>query len=512
MATATAPQVGDPPEGPAEPRPRETGVVVVGTGFAGLGMAIRLQQSGWRDFVVLEQAGDIGGTWRDNTYPGCMCDVPSHLYSFSFAPNANWSCTYPKQAEIWEYLRDCARRFGVVPHIRFGHRMLSARWDAASSRWLVETDHGAFAARFLVLGTGSLSDPRMPDVPGLDTFGGTLFHSARWRHDHDLRGERVAVVGTGASSIQLIPQVQPLARTLTVFQRTPAWILPHPNRGLTAAERWISRHVPGALRMRRLGVYMVRELLALGYTVDPRLTAGLERLGRQHLRLQVKDPALRAKLSPRYRMGCKRLLISNDFYPAMTQPNVELVTDRIVAVTPHGVRTADGRERAVDTIIVGTGFHVTDMPVAGFVFGRDGRSLEDSWAGSPEAYLGTTIAGFPNLFFLNGPNVGIGHTSLVFMIEGQIEYALAAMLQARRHGWRALEVRADAQARYNAAVQRRMQRTVWVTGGCQSWYLDRNGRNSTLWPSVTWPFRQRTKRFDAEAYVVERAAPVALTA
>lgn len=512
MATVTAPRAAISAPERAARAPVETGVVIVGSGFAGLGMAIRLRQAGWRDFVVLEQGEDVGGTWRDNTYPGCMCDVPSHLYSFSFAPNADWSCTYPKQAEIWEYLRRCAGRFGVTPHLRFGHQVTSARWDASASRWVVDTNRGAFNARFLVLGVGSLSEPRMPDIAGIDSFRGTLFHSARWRHDHDLSGERVAVVGTGASAIQFIPEVQPRARTLTVFQRTPAWVLPHPNRDLTHAERWVSRRVPGALKTRRFGVYMAREMLALGLTVDPRLMTGLEALARQHLRTQVRDPALRAKLTPQYRIGCKRILISNDFYPAMTRDNVELVTDRIVAVSEHGVRTADGRERPVDTIIVGTGFHVTDMPAAGYVFGRDGRSLGDTWQGSPQAYLGTTIAGFPNLFFLNGPNVGIGHTSLVFMIEGQIDYALDAMLLAHRQGLRSIEVRADVQARYNAAVQRRMRRTVWVTGGCASWYIDRNGRNSTLWPSVTWPFRRRTRRFDARAYVLQRGAPVALTA
>ena len=495
-------------DGGGERHPRGTDVLIVGTGFSGLGMAIRLLESGHDDFVVLERGDDVGGTWRDNTYPGCACDVPSHLYSFSFAPNPDWTRTYPSQAEIWRYLRDCADRFNVRPHIRFGHTMTGARWDAPARRWIVDTDHGAFAARFLVLGTGPLSEPRMPQIPGIERFRGTLFHSARWRHDHDLRGERVAVVGTGASSIQFVPQIQPLVSQLTLFQRTPAWILPHPNRSLTRAEHWLARHVPGFERLRRLGIYLSREMLVLGLTVDPRYIALLEAVARRHLHAQVSDPQLRERLTPHYRLGCKRLLISNDFYPALTQPNAELVTERLVEVREHSVVTDDGVERSVDTIIVGTGFHVTDMPVADVVIGREGRSLAHDWQGSPQAYLGTSVAGFPNFFFLTGPNTGLGHTSLVYIIESQIAYVLDAIDGARRHRVDTLEVRPEVQAAFNDEVQRRMQRTVWMRGGCASWYIDSRGRNTTLWPSFTLPFHERTRRFDASRYVLRRA-PVA---
>ena len=481
-------------------------VVIVGSGFSGLGMAIRLKQSGRHDFVVLERGGDVGGTWRDNTYPGCQCDVPSHLYSFSFAPNPDWTTTYPRQDEIWEYLRLCARRFGVVPHIRFGHTMTGARWDASVDRWIVDTDRGAFAARFLVLGTGGLSEPRMPDVPGLDAFAGTLFHSARWRHDHDLRNERVAVVGTGASAIQFVPEIQPRVARLSVFQRTAPWVLPHPGRALSARERRLARTLPSTQRVRRLGVYLSREMLALGLTVDPRLTVGLELAARRHLHRQVSDPALREKLTPHYRLGCKRILVANNYYPALTQANVELVTDRLTEVRAHAVVTADGTERPVDTIIVGTGFHVSDMPVAGLLRGRDGRVLADVWDGSPQAYLGSSVAGFPNLFFVTGPNTGLGHTSLVFMIESTLNHILDAIAVVEARGGSRVEVRESAQRAYNLAIQRRMRRSVWTTGGCASWYIDAKGRNSTLWPGFTWPFRQRTRRFDPAAYVIDGAA------
>ncbi|MFN2581352.1 MAG: flavin-containing monooxygenase [Candidatus Dormibacteria bacterium] len=492
--------------------PTRTEVLVIGTGFSGLGMAIRLLQSGRSDFLVLERAGDVGGTWRDNTYPGCMCDVPSLLYSFSFAPNPDWTCTYPRQAEIWSYLRDCARRFGVTPHIRLNTAMTAARWDANASRWRVNTTRGAYESRFLVIGTGGLSEPRMPDVAGLDTFDGALFHSARWRHDHDLTGERVVAVGTGASAIQFIPEIQPRVAQLTVLQRTPAWVLPHPNRTLPVWERRLMRALPVTERARRFGVYLSREMLVPGLIHDPKLVSLLERVALRHLRDQVKDPHLREQLTPRFRLGCKRILISNDYYPALAKPNVELVTDRLAEVRQHSIVTADGRERAADAIVVGTGFRVTDMPVATIVCGDDGRSLAQVWDGSPQAYLGTTVAGFPNLFFLSGPNTGLGHTSLVFMIESQIAYVLDALRLASAQRLDVIEVRARAQARFNQEIQRRMRSTVWTTGGCASWYIDAKGRNTTLWPDFTWPFHRRTRRFDPAAYTLRRTVAPAVAA
>jgi cation diffusion facilitator CzcD-associated flavoprotein CzcO len=481
--------------------------LIVGTGFSGLGIAIRLKQAGDEDFVVLERAQDVGGTWRDNTYPGCMCDVPSHLYSFSFARNPEWTCTYPRQEEIWRYLQACARRFDVLRHIRFGHELLSAAWDETDSRWRVITSGGEFSARFLLLGTGPLSEPRIPDIPGINTFAGTLFHSARWDHGHDLSGERVAVVGTGASAIQFVPAIQPTVARLLLFQRTAPWVLPHPNRDLSRPERWLSRRLPVTQRMRRAAIYWSRELMVLGFIGDTRVMALMERVALHHMRSKVREAVLRRKLTPHYRLGCKRILISNDYYPALAQPNVEVSTARIREIRPHAVVTEDGIEHEVDTIIAGTGFRVTDMPVAERVRGRSGALLAEVWDGSPQAYLGTAVAGFPNLFFLTGPNTGLGHTSLVFMIEAQIQYVLDALRRVRRRDATVIEVRADVQRAFNADVQRRMEGTVWLTGGCASWYIDAKGRNTTLWPGFTWAFHRRTARFDAAAYVISNAAP-----
>jgi cation diffusion facilitator CzcD-associated flavoprotein CzcO len=486
--------------------PVRTRVLIVGTGFAGLGMAIRLKQAGITDFTVLERAGEVGGTWRDNTYPGAACDVPSHLYSFSFAPNPDWSRSFSPQGEIQDYLRRTAADFGVRPHIRFHHEVLGAAWDGSEQRWRVRTNEGDFEAAVLISATGALSDPAIPALPGLDSFEGTVFHSARWRHDHDLTGERVAVVGTGASAIQFVPQIQPEVAHLTVFQRTPPWILPRMDRAFCGAERWAFRHLPALQRALRAGIYWGREQMVAGFVVAPNLMRVAERLARSHLERSVPDPALRAKLTPDYRIGCKRILISNDYLPALAQPNVDVVASGVAEIRPRSVVAADGTEREVDTIIFGTGFHVTDIPVAERIVGRHGISLRDRWADGMKAYKGTAVAGFPNLFLLVGPNTGLGHSSQVFMIESQIAYALDAVRHIDRTG-AVVEVRADAETAWDAGVQRAMGRTVWTTGGCASWYLDARGRNTTLWPGPTWRFRRHTARFDADAYRVIEPAP-----
>ena len=483
-----------------------TRVLIIGTGFAGLGMAVRLKQAGLDEFVVLERAGEVGGTWRDNTYPGAACDVPSHLYSFSFAPNPDWSRSFSPQGEIQEYLRRTATDFGVRPHIRFHHEVLGATWDDGAQRWWVRTNQGDFEAAVLVSATGALSDPAIPALPGLDRFEGTVFHSARWRHDHDLTGERVAVVGTGASANQFVPQIQPQVGNLTVFQRTPPWILPRWDRPFRPAEQWAFRHLPLVQRLARAGIYWSREQMVAGFVLAPNLMAVAERMARKHLERAVADPALRAKLTPDYRIGCKRILISNDYLPSLTKPNVDVVASGLVEVRPRSVVAADGTEREVDTIIFGTGFHVTDIPVADRISGRDGVTLKDRWADGMKAYKGTAVAGFPNLFLLVGPNTGLGHSSQVFMIESQIAYAVDAVRHIEQTG-AVVEVREEAETSWDDSVQRAMGRTVWTTGGCASWYLDDRGRNTTLWPGATWRFRRHTARFDADAYRVIEPAP-----
>ncbi len=482
-------------------------VAIVGSGFAGIGMAASLLRAGITDLVLLERAADLGGTWRDNSYPGAACDVPSHLYSFSFAPNPGWSRSFSPQPEIWAYLRRVADDAGVTGKIRFGAEVTSARWDAGGCQWRVETTSGTLTTRFLVSATGPLSDPLIPDIPGLATFTGAVFHSASWDHDHDLAGRDVAVIGTGASAIQFVPQVQPLAGRVTVFQRTPAWIMPRHDRQISRPERWLFRHVPVTQRIARAAIYCGRETYALGFVKNPAIMRAVQAAVRRHLRRQVPDPDLRAKVTPSYLMGCKRILLSNDYYPALAQPNVALVTEAITEIREDCVLTSDGTAHPADTLIFGTGFHVTDFPFAHRVFGEDGASLAAHWSDRPAqtAFRGTTTAGFPNLFTLTGPNTGLGHTSQVFMIEAQVRYVRGALAHARRHGIERIEVRPAAQAAYDAMVRRKMGKTVWMTGGCKSWYLDADGRNIALWPDFTWAYAWHTRRFDPASYDLARA-------
>lgn len=474
-------------------------IAIIGAGFSGIGLGAKLLEAGIEDFVILERAAALGGTWRDNSYPGCVCDVPSLLYSYSFAPKPDWSRAFSPQAEIWEYLEQCAERFGVRPRIRFGAEVHGAAWDEAARRWRLQTAGGPVTARILVAAQGGLSEPALPDLPGLADFEGPAFHSARWDHDHDLTGERVAVIGTGASAIQFVPQIQPRVAKLDVFQRTPPWIMPRRVRRLSTAEHRLYATLPVAERAVRAAIYWGREAYVVGF-MHPSRFSPAERIARAHLARQVPDPVLRERLTPDYRIGCKRILAANDWYPAITARNAEVVTDAIAEIRPRSVVTADGTERAADAIIFGTGFHVSDMPIAGRIRGHAGASLADVWQGSPQAHLGTTVAGFPNLFLMTGPNTGLGHTSIVFMIESQIAYLLDALRIMDARGVDAVEVTPAAQAGFVADVDRRLAGAVWSTGGCRSWYLDATGRNSTIWPGSTWRYRLATRRFDAGSY------------
>ncbi len=486
------------------PEPEHVPVVVVGTGFAGLGAAIALQREG-REHLVLERAGDLGGTWRDNRYPGCRCDVPSHLYSFSFAPNPDWSETYSPQGEIRAYLQRVAEEHGVLDRVRFDCEVRHATWDERGQRWHLDTSQGPLTTEVLLLGNGPLAEPAIPDIPGREDFAGTAFHSAAWS-DHDLTGERVAVVGTGASAVQFVPEIADAVAHLTVFQRTPPWVLPHRNRRISDAERAVYRRLPGAQRAVRGMVYWSRELLAGALLRNDRSLERLEGLARRYLHSQVPDPRLRARLTPDYRPGCKRLLLSDDWYATLQRAHVEVVTDKITEIRPHGLVTSDGAEHEVDTIIYGTGFHVTDNPIAHRVSGVGGRSLAAAWEESgAQAYLGTTVPGFPNLFLLAGPNTGIGHTSLVVMIEAQLAYVMDALRVRDERGAATLELRAPVLEGWTREVQAKAAGTVWNSGGCASWYLDEQGRNTTLWPDHTFRFRRRTRRFDVERY--ELTAP-----
>jgi cation diffusion facilitator CzcD-associated flavoprotein CzcO len=483
-------------------------VAIIGAGFSGLGMARSLKQRGIEDFVVLERAAEVGGTWQYNTYPGCRCDVPSHLYSFSFAPNPEWSHTYSAQPEIRAYLVRCAEEFGVRPHIRTGVELRGAAWQEGRSCWQLETSAGTLTAKVLVSGMGPLTEPKLPDVPGIEAFEGKTMHSARWDHEYDLTGKTVASIGTGASAIQYVPEIQPLVEKLYVVQRMPPWVMPHGDRAITGAERALYRRLPVAQRLVRGAVYAGKELLVLGFAKRPALMNALEKVSHAHMRKHVSDPELQRRLTPDYRLGCKRILPSNRWYPALVAPNVELVSGGLTEVRPRSIVTSDGRERQVDAIVFGTGFHVTDLPLAGKLRGRSGQLLDDVWEGSPRAYLGSTVPDFPNLFLLLGPNTGLGHSSMIYMIESQIAHVSDAILALRGSGATEIEVRPEAHDAYNRDVDARMRGTVWDTGGCVSFYLDASGRNATLWPDWTWRFHRLCTRFDPGAYWLRTSRPV----
>jgi cation diffusion facilitator CzcD-associated flavoprotein CzcO len=488
--------------------PQQVDHLIVGSGFAGLCAAIKLAEDGETDYVVIEKAEDVGGTWRDNTYPGACCDVPSQLYSFSFARNPEWSSSYSPQPEIQAYLRRVAREYDVVDRIVFGTELERAVWDDEAMVWRCRTTSGEVVARTVITGTGSLSEPRLPSIEGLETFEGSLFHSARWDHSVDLTGKRVAVIGTGASAIQIVPVVQQVAAHLDVYQRTAPWVIPRNDRRYPRLERIALRRVPALASLYRTGIYWAHEGYVPAFTWQPKLGAPAEKAATINIRKAIKDPDLRAKVMPTFRLGCKRVLRSNTYYPALAADDVDLVTDAIARVTPTGVVTADGVEHPADVIVVATGFWTTEQPIAERIVGRDGRTLAEEWAGTGmSAYKGTTVHGFPNLFMMTGPNTGQGHTSVVFVIESQVTYLRDALRTMRERAYAAVEPRAVAQQRWNANVQRRMKHTVWSRGGCSSWYLDAHGRNTVLWPKATFTFRRKLARFDVDAYDVQAARP-----
>ena len=476
--------------------PPEVEVAIVGSGFSGLGMAILLEQAGITDYAVLEKADRVGGTWRENTYPGAACDIPSHLYSFSFEPNPRWTRSFSPQAEILAYLEHCADKYALRPRIHFHAEVSAARWDGRA--WTLSCKDGrAVRARSLVLGNGALHVPATPDIPGLADFQGPCFHSARWDHSVELADRTVAVIGTGASAIQFVPRIAPAVRKLHLFQRTPAWVVPKPDHRIGPAAQALYARIPGLQRLVRTGLYWQHELRFLAFN-RPRLMAVAEPLALRHLAKSVPDPQLRAALTPRYRMGCKRILPSNDFYPALARANVELVTAPIDRVEPTGVRTRDGQLRPVDALILGTGFRVSDYLSAITVVGEHGRELNATWQQNPSTYLGITVAGFPNLFLLMGPNTGLGHNSMIFMIEAQARYAVQGVQALRSRD--TLAVRPEIQAAFVRELEQRYDRTVWASG-CRSWYQSPDGRNAALWPGFTVDYWLRTRTLDPADYL-----------
>jgi cation diffusion facilitator CzcD-associated flavoprotein CzcO len=498
------------------PRPRSAGeahrrahvhTLIVGSGFSGLGAAIRLRKDGRDDFLVIERGSEVGGTWRDNTYPGAACDVPSHLYSYSFELNPNWSRSFSPQGEIQDYLRSVAAKYDVAGKHLFDTEVTLATWDEAAKRWLVDTTSGKFSADVLVSAVGALCEPSLPDIKGIETFVGDVFHSARWNHDVALAGKRVALIGTGASAIQIGPAIAKQVAHLDVYQRTAPWVMPRHDRSYPKLESLAYKHVPYLQRAAREAIYWGREAYVLGFAFEPRILQVAQRVAERNIAKGIDDPQLRAKVTPDWRIGCKRILISNDWYPMLAEEHVDLVTAGIEQIRPNAIVTADGTVREVDAIVLATGFHVTDSPTNERIIGRGGRSLADVWdEQGQQAYKGAAVAGFPNLLLLIGPNCGLGHSSMVYMIESHLNYLTSALSTMDRLGIETFEVRPDAQRRYNEWLRKQLGRTIWQTGGCSSWYLDKHGNNTTLWPNFTFVFRYMTRRFDVAAYDTTSAA------
>ncbi|WP_288049746.1 NAD(P)/FAD-dependent oxidoreductase [Nocardia sp.] len=478
-------------------------MLIVGTGFAGLAMAIRLQEAGFGNLLLIEKAAEVGGTWRENTYPGAACDIPSHLYSLSFAPKSDWSRLFPRQPELYAYLRDVADRFSLRPLIRFGTALIEARWDEARSLWVAATTTGTIEARVLVGGMGPLHWPSIPDLPGVEAFAGPRFHSATWRHDLDLAGKRVAVIGTGASAIQFIPEIAKVASHVTVFQRTPPWVIPKFDTDYSPVQHRIFARVPGMLSLERLGWWSIGEFVSLGLVEFPAIARLVTWIAERHLRKQVEDPRLRAVLTPDYPIGCKRALFSNDYYPALTRPNVRVETAAITEITPDGPRTADGVVHPVDVIIYGTGFKGTEFLWPMRILGRNERQLADTWADGAHAHYGITVPGFPNLFMVYGPNTNLGVGSIVYMIESQARYIRQAVRLLAEHPGSYLEVRDGPEREFNTALQKRLDRTPW--NFCGSWYRTASGRITNNWPGTVTSYRRRTRRLKPDDFALTPA-------
>jgi cation diffusion facilitator CzcD-associated flavoprotein CzcO len=482
------------------PSTAATDVLIVGTGFAGLAMAIRLRQAQFSDLLIIEKAPDVGGTWRDNTYPGCACDLPSHLYSLSFAQNADWSRMYPQQPELLAYTRGVVEDYKLRPNIRFNTALVSASWDEAAALWRVTTTTGNITARVLISGMGGLHIPATPKLPGLEIFEGKTFHSAQWDHGYDLTGKRVAVIGTGASAIQFVPQIAPNVARLDLYQRTPPWVIPKPDRAFSKLEKALFKAPPYRAAFRKYLFYL-HELRVWSFLGNQRAMKLSHNLAAGHLHRQVADPDLRAKLTPNYKIGCKRVMLSNDYYPALQRPHVEVVTNGIARVNAHSITDAAGEERPVDAIIFGTGFEVTTAYKHTKIRGIGGQELGALWdTTGMSAYNGIAVAGFPNYFMLVGPHTGLGHNSIVYMIEAQANYIVDALKKLRAAGAPAMDVAAGAQARFVAALETRLRGTVWQDGGCDSWYKDEHGKVTTIWPGSAAAYQKAVKTADLQDY------------
>jgi cation diffusion facilitator CzcD-associated flavoprotein CzcO len=479
-------------------------VVIIGAGFGGLGMAIRLKAQGQDDIVIIEKGSDVGGCWRDNTYPGAACDVPSHLYSFSFECHYPWSRRFAPQSEIFAYQQHCARKYDVYRHMRFNTEVAKASFDEAQGAWKITlTNDETIFARILITATGQLNQPAYPKMPGIDAFKGAHFHSARWDHSVDLKGKTVAVIGTGASAIQFVPEVAKVAGKVMLFQRSAAHVLAKPDRAYTEREHRMLKRFPITQTLDRLKIYIANEARVLGFTSLQKAMTLFEWQFKQQLKKFIKDPELREKLTPDYPIGCKRILMSNDYYPALAQDHVEVINQGISEVTATGVADSEGKHHDVDVIIYGTGFQATDFLTPMTITGRDGIALNDAWKDGAEAYLGITVNGFPNLFMLYGPNTNLGHNSIIYMLESQIHYVQQCIAAIDSQKLRSLEVRSLVQTNFNDRVQSKISDTVW-NKGCHSWYKTESGKNTNNWPGFTFNYRRQTEKLDLNDYDIVR--------
>ncbi len=471
---------------------------MVGGGFGGVGAAVMLRRAGYEDVTVFEKGDRVGGVWSANTYPGAACDVPSHLYEFSFAPN-RWSRRYAPQAEIQAYLEGVARRFGVSGQIRTGTEVWNARWDDARSRWLLETSAGSHEADVLVTACGQLSVPKVPPIPGLESFEGPAFHTAEWRHDVDLTGKRVAVIGTGCSAIQVVPAIQPEVGQVDVYQRSPGWTIPKSDFAYPEWAHALFRRLPLLRRLDRASVFLFHELAAAALTRHRWLAAIFRFLGRRQINSAIGDPELRRKVTPTDEFGCKRVMLTDEWYPTLTKPNVELIDERIAAVTPHGIRDGTGRERPADVLVLATGFATHDFVAPMEIVGRDGRALAEVWGRVPRAYLGLSVPGFPNMFLLYGPNTNGGSGSVVNTLECGIGHLVAALREMDRREAERIEVRREAAEEFDRELRAALTGTVWHTG-CTNWYVDEEGNDPSQWPWLWSTYRRRTEKLDPAAY------------
>ncbi len=482
-------------------------IVIIGTGFSGMGMAMKLKESGRTDFVILEKAHDVGGTWRDNTYPGCECDIPSQMYSFSYELNADWSKSFSGQPEIWSYLRKVADEHDLRKSIDFGVEVSGADWDEGRQRWTLYTNGESYDARIVVAGVGGLHIPNIPEIPSADVFSGARFHSASWDHSVDLKDKRVVVIGTGASALQFIPIIAEEVAELTVFQRTPSWVLPKNDKPTAAWKKALFKHVPGAQRAYRNAIYWALECRAVGFNGIIDFLPIAQKMAKRHIYSVIKDPELARKLTPDYRFGCKRVLQSNTYYQAFNRDNVTLNTDGVGKITPTGVVDSAGNAVEADVIIYGTGFHVIDAFDYLEIRGRAGLDLAKQFReNGVETYMGMTVHGFPNLYFMLGPNTALGHNSVVFMIEQQTKFIINMLDEMDGRGAVSADATAHAQHDFNVEIQRKVEKGIWTQGGCTSWYLDSQGKNRTIWPKFTFQYWWETRKVDAPDFEWKNAS------